>query len=296
MNQDHPNNGTNQRDLRKIIITVAPVCHSGKAVPSECRNPLTPPEIAEEVTNCTLAGASMVHLHMRDENGVLTSDPAIFTRTLEMIATHSDIIIQGSTGGLSSLSLDERCACLEIPLVEVASLNMGSVNFGESVYINTLPDIRYWAGKMKAKRVLPEPELFDLSMVETCNRLACEGVLERPLHYNFCLGNAGALSATPRNLSCMVSLMEPGSEWGLNHDRMPGFSMLACALAMGASVVRVGFEDSFYEAPGKTAETNALLVEKLASLIRQMGMEPATPAEAREMLGLVKLRPERQLR
>jgi 3-keto-5-aminohexanoate cleavage enzyme len=231
---------------------------------------------------------------MRDENGELTSDPAVFTRTLELIASRSDIIIQGSTGGLSSLSLDERCACLEIPLVEVASLNMGSVNFGDSVYINTLPDIRYWAKKMREREVFPEPELFDLSMVETCSRLAGEGLLRRPLHYNFCLGNPGALSATTRYLSCMVSLIEPGSSWGLNHDRMPGFSLLACALAMGASVVRVGFEDSFYDAPGKIAETNAILVKKLVSLIRRMGMEPATPAEAKEMLGLGKLRPGRQ--
>jgi 3-keto-5-aminohexanoate cleavage enzyme len=279
--------------MRKIIVTVAPVCHTGKAVPAECRNPLAPPEIAEDVYNCTLAGASMVHLHMRDESGELTSDPATFARTLELIASRSDIIIQGSTGGLSSLSPDERCACLDIPQVEVASLNMGSVNFGESVYINTIPEIKYWAEKMKERKVLPEMEIFDLSMVETSTRLAGEGVLERPLHYNFCLGNAGALSATPQNLSCMVSRMEPGCLWGLNHDRMNGFSMLACALAMGASVVRVGFEDSFYHAPGKTAETNAILVEKLAALIRQMGMEPATPAGAREMLGISKLRPER---
>jgi len=82
---------------------------------------------------------------------------------------------------------------------------------------------------------MPEMEIFDLSMVETCSKLAGEGILERPMHYNFCLGqgNASALSATPQNLGYMKSLMEPGSHWGLNHDQMPGFSMLACALTRG---------------------------------------------------------------
>lgn len=273
---------------RKIIVTVAPVCHTGKVVPPVCKNPLIPEEIATDVIKCAEAGAAMVHLHMRDEKGEQTADPSVFIRTLGLIAAKSDIVIQGSTGGLSTLSLEERCVCLNVPEVEVASLNMGSVNFGESVYINTLPDIRFWARRMKEKKVVPEMEMFDLSMVETCTKLADEGVLDRPMHYNFCLGNAGALSATPTNLAYMVSLMEPGTHWGLNHDRMPGFAMLACALSMGASVVRVGFEDSFYYAPGCLAETNAVLVEKLVNLIHSLGLEPASPSEAREMLGIRK--------
>jgi len=278
------------QNTRKIVITVAPVCHVGKLVPAGCRNPLSPEAIAEDVVNCAMAGAGMVHLHMRDQKGEQTPDPDIFRKTLGLIVSGSDIIIQGSTGGLSSLSLEERCACLDVPQVEVASLNMGSVNFGESVYINTLPDIRFWAQRMKEKLVLPEMEIFDLSMVEACTKLSDEGALERPMHYNFCLGNANALSATPRNLGYLVSLMEPGSHWGLNHDQMPDLSMLACALTMGAGVVRVGFEDSFYYAPGKPAATNTILVEKLVALVRSLGLEPATAAEARKIMGLDKLR------
>lgn len=277
---------------RKIIVTVAPVCHVGKSVPEGCCNPLTPQSIAEDVTNCAKAGAAMVHLHVRDLKGEQTFELGNFSDTLELIAARTDLVIQGSTGGMSSLTLEERCVCLDVPKVEVASLNMGSVNFGESVYINTLPDIRFWAGSIKEKKVVPEMEIFDLSMVETCSKLANEDVLSRPMHYNFCLGSgmASNLSATPRNLGYMVSLMEAGSHWGLNHDQMPDFSMLACALSMGASVVRVGFEDSFYYAPGKPAATNAMLVEKLVALIRSMGLEPATPAEARVIFGLDKLR------
>ena len=276
---------------RKIVITVAPVCHVGKPVPAGSFNPLTPVAIAEDVENCAKAGASMVHLHVRDLLGEQTFNLDTFSSTLDLISAKTDLVIQGSTGGMSSLSLEERCVCLDVREVEVASLNMGSVNFGESVYINTLPDIRFWAARMKEKNVVPEMEIFDLSMVETCSKLANEGVLSRPMHYNFCLGSGTAsnLSATAKNLACMVSLIEPGAHWGLNHDQMPDLSMLACALSMGASVVRVGFEDSFYYAPGKTAATNAVLVENLVALIRAMGFEPATPQEAREIFGINRL-------
>lgn len=277
---------------RKIIVTVAPVCHVGVAVPPGSTNPLTPEAIAAETAACARAGASQVHLHTRDLAGEQTFDLTVFRRTLDLIREKTGIVIQGSTGGLSTLTLEERCVCLDEPRVEVASLNMGSVNFGESVYVNTLPDIRYWAARMREAKVVPEMELFDLSMVETCTKLADEGVLDRPMPYNFCLGTGTAsnLSDTPRNLGYMVSLMEPGAHWGLNNDSMRSFSMLACAISMGAGAVRVGFEDSFYYAPGKTAATNAVLVEKVVELIRSMGHEPATPAEAREMLGINRLR------
>lgn len=277
---------------RKIVVTVAPVCHVGKPVPEGSFNPLTPEEIAADVAACAEAGASMVHLHVRDLTGEQTFDMTHFSRTLDLIREKSDIVIQGSTGGLSTLSLEDRSVCLSEPRVEVASLNMGSVNFGESVYINTLPEIRYWAGRMREEKVVPEMEIFDLSMVETCSKLADEGVLDRPMSYNFCLGKGTAsnLSDTPRNLQYMVSLMEQDSHWGLNNDSMKDLHFLGLAIAMGASVVRVGFEDSFYYEEGKTAPTNAFLVQKLVELVRALGCEPATPEEAREILGITKLR------
>ena len=118
---------------RKIVVTVAPVCHVGKPVPEGSKNPLTPEEIAADVVACAEAGASMVHLHVRDLTGEQTFDMTQFSRTLDLIRQKSDIVIQGSTGGLSTLSLEDRSVCLSEPRVEVASLNMGSVNFGESV-------------------------------------------------------------------------------------------------------------------------------------------------------------------
>ncbi|MBP5500725.1 MAG: 3-keto-5-aminohexanoate cleavage protein [Bacteroidales bacterium] len=272
--------------MRKIIVTVAPVCHVGKPIPEGCKNPLTPEEITEDVLNCYRAGACQVHLHTRDLKGNPTFELDVFSQTIHAIREHSDMIIQGSTGGLSDLSLADRCVSLNVPEVEIASLNMGSVNFGETVYINTMPDLRYWAKRQQEANVVPEMELFDLSHVECCTRLADEGVIRRPLHYNFCVGPGGSsnLSATGRNLALLCALTEPGTSWGINHDSMRDFSILACAIGMGANAVRVGFEDSFYYAEGKLARTNAELVERLVSLIRAMGCEPATPAEAREML------------
>ena len=272
--------------MRKIIVTVAPVCHVGKPIPEGCKKPLTPEEITEDVLNCYRAGACQVHLHTRDLKGNPTFELDVFSQTIHAIREHSDMIIQGSTGGLSDLSLADRCVSLNVPEVEIASLNMGSVNFGETVYINTMPDLRYWAKRQQEANVVPEMELFDLSHVECCTRLADEGVIRRPLHYNFCVGPGGSsnLSATGRNLALLCALTEPGTTWGINHDSMKDFSILACAIGMGANAVRVGFEDSFYYAEGKLARTNAELVERLVALIRAMGCEPATPAEAREML------------
>ncbi len=269
-----------------MIICVAPVSHTGKKIPAGCRNPVQAGEVAREIVDCASAGAGMVHLHVRDETGEQTFDLEVFRRTLDIFTAKTDIIVQGSTGGLADLTLEQRCVCLDEPRVEVASLNMGSVNFGEDVYINTIPDIRFWAKRMKERSVKPELECFDLSMVETSILLAEEGVIDRPLHFNFCLGTRGALSATAQNMHFMLSLVEEGAHWGLTQDRMPDFSLQASALSMGATVLRVGFEDSFYYAPGKTAGSNAELVERLAELILSLEFEIAGPKQARKILNL----------
>ncbi len=269
---------------RKVVIAVAPVKHPGSEMPAGCRNPQSADDIAAEIVACARAGASMVHLHVRDESGVQTAQMDVFARTLDLIRAESDIIIQGSTGGVSTLSLEERCVSLNDPRVEVASLNMGSSNFADDVYINTLPDIRYWAGRMGETETLPELEVFDLSMIGTSVRVADEGVISRPMHFNVCLGFESALEATPENLCAMRAAIPGGSTWGITHDGMKDLQILAGALGLGASAIRVGFEDSFYYAPGKTATTNVELVSKARDLVEAMGAEPMTPEEARRAL------------
>jgi 3-keto-5-aminohexanoate cleavage enzyme len=270
---------------RKIIVAVAPV---GVGTKPPSINPLSPEEVAGEVVSCARAGAGMVHLHVRDRSGTQTEDLTVFSKTLDLIREASDIIIQGSTGGLSTLSLEERCVSLNDPRVEVASLNMGSANFGEQVYINTLPDIRYWARRMAEEKVVPELEIFEGGMMENVPLLLKENLLPRPFYYNFALGFPGALPARPASLSFLLSFLSPGAVWGVVHHGMQDFALLACAVAMGASHIRVGFEDSVYFAPGEAATTNLALVEKIVSLVLAMGFDIATPSEARNILGIRK--------
>jgi 3-keto-5-aminohexanoate cleavage enzyme len=269
---------------RRIIVAVAPVGKGDRPPPG---NPSSPEEVARTVITCARAGAAMAHLHVRDEAGKQTAELSAFEQTLALIREASDIVVQGSTGGASHLSsAEERCVALTDRRVEVASLNMGSVNFEESVYVNTLPDIRYWAGRMHSAAVVPELEIFEAGMLAVVSRLVDEGALQPPYYFNFGLGFHHALPADPTCLFFLTSMLPPGVPWGLVHDKMTDLSLLAVAVGLGATVVRVGFEDSLYFAPGEAARSNAVLVEKLVAVIRAMGCEPASPSEARRLLGV----------
>ncbi len=147
---------------RKIIVAVAP---TGKKIKPPSVNPLAPEDVARQVIACEKAGASMVHMHVRDQQGEQTEDITDFSATLDLIRKDSGIVIQGSTGGLTDLTLEQRCVALGDARVEVASLNMGSINFGEDVYVNRMPDIRYWARRMEETRVVPELEIFAAGML-----------------------------------------------------------------------------------------------------------------------------------
>ena len=271
---------------RKIIIAVAP---TGKKTQPPSVNPLTPEDVAHQVIDCEKAGASMVHLHVRDKKGEQTEDITEFSATLDLIRQSSNIVIQGSTGGLTDLTLEQRCMALDDPRVETASLNMGSINFDEDVYVNRIPDIRYWARRMAETRVAPELEIFAAGMLPAYMELVEEGVLKPPYSIGFCLGVRWALPANPETLFFMKTLLpEKDVPWGVIHTGMYDFVLPATAIGMGASVVRVGFEDSTFFSPGKAARTNAELVAKMVSLIHQIGYEVATCQEAREILGIAK--------
>jgi len=274
--------------MKKILVAVAPVCHETVEVPAGIKVPYTPREIADEVLACARQGAAMVHLHVRDDRGRQTADLRWVADTLDRIRAGSDIILQGSTGGVAELSLEERCVSLNDPRVEVASLNMGSANMREGVYINTLPDIRFWATRMREKQVTPEMEIFDLSMIDSVRKIHSEGLAQPPFAFNFCLGFENALRATPDHLFRLRQSIPADSHWGLVHDGMQDFSLLLAAACIGAGTVRVGFEDSFFYQQGKTAQSPSELVERLVDILARIGFEPMTPAEARTMMHIAR--------
>lgn len=268
----------------RVVVMVAPVAHQGSYLPNGCANPLTPREVATETLRCFDAGAALVHHHVRNPQGEIVGDLRWYRETLDLIRVRSDILLNVSTGGVSDLSLEERCVGLDEPRVQFGSLNMGSVNLGESVYINTVPDIRFWATRMAERHIIPELEVFNPSMVETAWRLRDEGVLSEPLHFNFCLGFPSSLQASARNLANLVSMIPDNAVWGFVHEGAPDLRLTAAALGMGATVLRVGYEDSGYLKPGVAADSNARLVDSLVSMVRASGLEVATVEEAKVLL------------
>ena len=270
--------------MRKIVVTVAPVAGE---TPEDVVVPLDPSKIAIDVISAAEAGAGMVHLHVRNKEGQISEDLSIFSKTLDYIREKSDIVIQGSTGGVSSLSLVERCVAINDTRVEVASLNMGSVNMGNDVFINTLTDIRYWAKRMQEKNIRPELEIFEAGMINNVLLLAEEGLIKQPFYFNFTLGITGAQPGNGDNLFYLKNLLPDNSIWGFVHHDMQDLSLLAAAIGMGASVVRCGFEDSIYYASGKKATRNVELVKRVVKMIRSMGLEVATPIETKEILGIL---------
>ncbi len=268
----------------RVVLSVAPV---GQSPESFAPSPKSPGEVAADIVACAKAGASAVHLHVRDAAGIATGDLTAFSRTLDLVRAESDILVQGSTGGLGTLSLEERCVAVNEPRVEMASLNIGSVNFGDEVYINTLPDARFWAGKMKALSIKPELEIFELGMLGAAGSLIRDGYLPGVGIYAFVLGVKWGLPADIRILELAPKLLPAGSKWGLLHHDMTDFGLVTRAVTMGASFVRVGFEDSLRGPPGgKVATSNRELVAAAAAAIAGAGGRLATPAEAREILDI----------
>ena len=271
---------------RKIMITVAPVARVANP-DDDVINPLTPEEIAEEVFECTQAGASQVHLHVRMENGEITHLTDVYSRTLDLIRDRSDILIQGSTGGFEKdLNLDERCSAIDDDRTQIASLNMGSLNFGEDlIFQNPEVDIEYWANRMYSRGVVPELEIFNAGMICTIERFIEKGVLKPPLNCNFPMGYYTSIQPTVESVIHMRNTLPPDCNFGITHNAMTDFSIVAASIALGAVKARVGFEDSIYYAPGKKARTNSVLVKKMAQLIEALGYEVMNPAEAQELYG-----------
>lgn len=244
--------------------------------------PYTPEEIAAEAAKCREAGAAMVHVHGRHDDGRPTQDRETFRRILDEIRARTDVLVQFSTGGAVWMSVDERIEALDLE-PDMATLTTGTVNFGDEVFMNSLPMIREIAQRLQLHGVRPEIEVFDTGMVDTALRLVAEGLLEEPLHFDFVLGVPGAMGARPENLDFLVSMIPPASTWsvaGIGRHELP---LAYRAIEMGGHV-RVGLEDNIYIDKGVLARGSWELVERVADRASSLGRPIATPAIAGKIL------------
>jgi 3-keto-5-aminohexanoate cleavage enzyme len=264
-----------------LLITVAPCIppYIAQGIPGL---DLSPEGIAAEVVRAANAGANVVHLHVWDERGQPTMGIAAFERTLRLIRAGCDIVIEGSTGGVNTLTAAERCVSLQAG-VELASLNPGSVNYDRGVYVNSPEDIAYWVEEMRRRRIKPDIAIFEAGMIANAVALAQEGRIASPLLFGFVLGQRGALPATPKNLLFLSETIPAGSLWGVVGHGGSDLRMSILAMAMGGHV-RAGFEDNPFYRSGEVATSNAQLIERMVRIARELGREPATPAVVRELL------------
>jgi 3-keto-5-aminohexanoate cleavage enzyme len=253
--------------------------------------PLTADELGEEAARCAQAGASVIHLHVRDDAGRASQDTERFRAAIRAIRKRTDVIIQTSTGGAVGMSVAERAGplgCTGADAPEMATLNVGTINFGDDVFMNKAADTAEMAQRIRAHGATPEVEVYDAGHLDIAMKLLKDGLIDAPLHLQFVLGVRGALSATERNLEFLVERMAElpaGCSWGVAGIGKHQLSMADLAIQWGGNA-RVGLEDNIYVSKGVLAEGSAPLVQQAVERCRARGRAVATVAEARQMLGL----------
>ena len=269
----------------KIILSVA-TTGSWPSKEQHSALPITPEEIAWAAVESWREGAAVVHVHVRDAEGKMSCDLARFRRVKELIrAQGCDILINFSTsGGAGRVGEEERFNSLAAG-PELGSLDAGSMNFNERVFLNPPDFLEELAKRMLAADVKPELEVFDSGMIGNALTLVEKGLIKPPLWWQFVLGVRGGAPATARSLVHLVDSLPPGSLWSVCAVGWRQLSMNMLAIAIGGHA-RTGLEDNLYYSRGKLAQSNAQLVARLTRIARESGREPATPAEARAMLGL----------
>ena len=271
--------------MEKLIITAA-ICGAEVTKEHNPSVPYTVEEIAEEAYKAHKAGASIIHLHVREDDGKPTQSKDRFKECIDAIkAKCGDVIIQPSTGGAVGMSNSERLQPTELK-PEMATLDCGTCNFGgDDIFVNTENTIKEFGTKMIELGIKPEVEVFDKGMIDMALRLNKKGFIKSPMHFNFVMGVNGGISAEARDLVFMRGSIPQESTFTVSGIGRNEFPMAAMSIIMGGHV-RVGFEDNVYLEKGVLAKSNAELVEKVVRLAKELGREVASPAEAREILGL----------
>lgn len=271
--------------MEKLIITAA-ICGAEVTKEHNPSVPYTVDEIAREAKLAYDAGASIIHLHVREDDGTPTQNINRYKECIDAIKkVCPDAIIQPSTGGAVGMTNEERLQPVNL-LPEMATLDCGTVNFGgDEIFINTENMIKDFGSKMIELGIKPEVEVFDKGMVDMAIRLNKKGFIKSPMHFDFVLGVNGGMSATPRDVVFMAGSIPEGSTFTVSGIGRAEFPLAALSIIMGGHV-RVGFEDNIYISQGVLAKSNGELVEKVVRIAKELGREVATPNEAREILGL----------
>ena len=271
--------------MEKLIIAA---CICGAEVTKE-NNPAVPytvEEIAREAKSAYDAGAALIHLHVRWDDGTPTQDKGRFQECVDAIRkVCPDVIIQPSTGGAVGMTDLERLQSTEIiPTPEMATLDCGTCNFGgDEIFINTDNTINNFGDIMKERGIKPECEVFDKGMIDLALKAAKKGHIDYPIHFDFVLGVQ--MTATVRDLVFMATSIPAGCTWTATGIGKTAWDIAAATIAMGGHV-RVGFEDNVYMSKGVLAKSNGEMVERVVQMAKLMNREVATPAEARQILGL----------
>lgn len=271
--------------MDKLIITCA-ICGAEVTKEDNPYVPYTIDELVTEAFNAYQAGASIIHLHVREDDGTPTQDVNRFKEAIEAIQKACpDVIIQPSTGGAVGMSNDER---LQPTLLnpEMCTLDCGSVNFGGSeVFINSEDDITYFSEKIYERNIFPELECFCKSHVDQVLRLHKKEIIKRPLHFSFVLGVPGGQIGSERDFLFLKDSIPKDATFSVAGIGRFEFPLAELAIQYGGHV-RVGLEDNLYLDKGVLAKGNKELVEKVVALAKLHNREIASPKEAREILGM----------
>jgi 3-keto-5-aminohexanoate cleavage enzyme len=269
---------------RPVVLTVA-VTGADVFRENNPNIPYTTEEIANHAIESAGAGATVVHLHVREDDGTPSGRPELFVDVMERIRAGSDLLTMVSTGGSNDMTIEERTTGLEAK-PDLSGVESGSMNFGDDTFI-TPPK----AGRGIVERALSmgigmEVEAFDVSHVISAVRWMEEGLLPAPMRVNLVFGVPGGIDASPEALVAMLRPLPEGTFWtvtciGRHHPRM-----LALALLYGASGIRTGLEDTVYLSRGVLAPSSAALCQKAVELAHAVGREVATQDQTRELLGL----------
>jgi uncharacterized protein (DUF849 family) len=298
---------------RKVIITCA-VTGSIHTPSMSPHLPVTPQEIAEAAIGAAAAGAAIVHLHARDPNtGAPDQSPAAFLPFLRVIKQRAEVVVNLTTGGAPTMTVEERARPAQVFAPEVASLNMGSMNFGlypmlarykefrhdwerpylegskERIFRNTFADIEFILTSCAENGTRFEIECYDIGHLYTLAHFLDRGLVKPPLFVQSVFGILGGIGTHPEDVAHMKRtadrLFGRDYQWSVLGAGRNQFAIAAQAVVMGGHV-RVGLEDSLWIGPGKLARSNAEQVARARQLIEGLGLEVATPDDARQMLSL----------